>query len=62
MTSGVRQGGILSPALFNVYVDGLTEKLCSMPVGCYINDVCYNHLIYVDDTVLLAPSPVLYNL
>lgn len=57
VTSGVRQGGILSPALFNVYVDGLSEKLCSMPVGCYINDVCYNHLIYADDTVLLAPSP-----
>ena len=57
VTSGVRQGGILSPALINVYVDGLSEKFCSMTVGCYINYVCYNHLIYADDTVLLAPSP-----
>ena len=39
------EGCILSPALFNVYVDGLSEKLCSMPVGFYINYVCYNHLI-----------------
>ena len=30
---------------------------CSVPEGCYINDVCYNHLIYADDTVLLSPSP-----
>ena len=48
---------LIQNALFNVDVYGLSEKLCSMPVGCYINDVCYNHKIYADDTVLLAPSP-----
>ena len=53
----VRQGGILSPVLFNVYVDCLSVKLASVSTGCYVNDVCYNHLIYADDTVLLAPSP-----
>ena len=32
VTNGVRQGGILSPYLFNVYVDKLSEqlKLCNV--------------------------------
>ena len=57
VTCGVRQGGILSPVLFNVYVNCLSVKLRSLHLGCHINEVCYNHLIYADDTVLLAPSP-----
>ena len=57
VTCGVRQGGILSPIMFNVYVNCLSDKLRSIKRGCYINSVCFNHLIYADDTVLLAPSP-----
>ena len=55
--NGVRQGGILSPLLFSVYVDELSVNLCSVPYGCYINSVCTNHIMYADDTVLIAPSP-----
>ena len=57
VSNGVRQGGILSPLLFNVYVDCLSVRLRSMTVGCTMNSVCFNHLVYADDTVLLAPSP-----
>ena len=28
-----------------------------MPLGCYINSTCVNHLVYADDMVLLSPSP-----
>ena len=31
----VRQGGILSPLLFNVYMDGLSSSLSNTPTGCW---------------------------
>ena len=56
-TNGVRQGGILTPHLFNVYINELRIRLNSQFFGCHINSICYNHLIYADPTVLLAPLP-----
>ena len=38
-------------------VQVLNLKLGSLSVGCHINSGSYNHLIHVDGTVLLAPSP-----
>ena len=58
VTNGVRQGGILSPCLFTLYVDDLSHKLNNAKVGCHINNVCINHLFYADDLCLMAPSPV----
>ena len=57
VTNGVRQGGILSPLLFSVYMDDLSELLNSSNVGCSLNGITTNHLLYADDTCLLAPSP-----
>lgn len=56
MDCGLRQGGLTSPALFNLYVDELIGGLSSMHVGCHVDGVCLNNLSYADDMVLLGPS------
>ena len=57
ISNGVRQGGILSPKLFSVYVDDLSDKLVESKVGCSIDNLCMNHVMYADDSCLMAPSP-----
>lgn len=56
-SNGVRQGGILSPLFFNVYMDELSVTLSNANLGCVMNGVFFNHLMYADDLVVLAPSP-----
>ena len=56
VTNGVREGGILSPYLFNVYVDELSEQLKMCNVGCSMNGHLINHIMYADDLVLISPS------
>ena len=55
-SNGVRQGGILSPLFFNVYMDKLSCTLNDAKAGCIMNGVYMNHLMYADDLVLIAPS------
>ena len=54
--NGVRQGGILSPKLFTLYVNQLTNKVIACNAGCYFNSMCINHVIYTDDICLLAST------
>jgi hypothetical protein len=56
VSNGVKQGGILSPYLFNVYMDNLSVDLSNLQTGCNLNNVCLNHIIYADDLTLIAPS------
>ncbi|XP_026325415.1 uncharacterized protein LOC113234330 [Hyposmocoma kahamanoa] len=53
---GVRQGGLSSPTLFNLYIDRLIEELSGMHVGCHVDGTCVNNISYADDMVLLGPS------
>ena len=54
--NGIKQGGILSPKLFNIYVDVLSQQLNKVMVGCCMNGKVINHIYYADDLVLLSPS------
>ena len=57
ISKGVRQGGILSPKLFSVYIDDLSDTLIKSITGCHIYNICMNHVMYADDICLMAPSP-----
>jgi len=37
--NGVKQGGVLSPVLFCIYLDGLLRTLCSSKIGCFVGTV-----------------------
>ena len=54
--NGVKQGEVISPVLFCVYIDGLLKLLSDVKVGCYIGHVFVDALAYADDIVLLAPT------
>ena len=56
VSNGVRQGGILSPHFFNVYIDELSITLNDCKTGCCLNNVLLNHIMYADDMALIAPS------
>ena len=56
VTNGVRQGGILSPMLFNIYIDGLSDILNKSTIGCSIGGNCINHMLYADDLCIVSLS------
>ena len=57
MSNGVRQGGVLSPVLFSVYINGLLRNLEDSGVGCHLGCEFVGNVCYADDLALLAPSP-----
>ena len=54
--NGVKQGAILSPILFTVYMDEMLCELKKSGIGCQMNGVYAGALGYADDVTLLCPS------
>ena len=54
--NGVKQGGILSPVLFNIYMDKLSIALNDTAIGGKIGGQLLNHLCYADDMCLISIS------
>jgi len=53
---GVRQDGVLSPALFALYVDDLLSQLRDSSYGIYVGSLFVGCVFYADDIVLLSAS------
>ncbi len=56
LQNGVKQGGVLSPFLFTVYLDGLLKRLKESGVGCHIGFTYAGAFGYADDIALVSPS------
>ena len=56
--NGVRQGGVLSPQLFAIYMDDLSVCLTQCKAGCLLNETVTNHIVYADDLCLMALSAI----
>ena len=58
INNGVRQGRVLSPQLFAIYMDDLSVCLTQCKAGCHPNETVTNHVMYADDICLMAPSAI----
>ena len=39
-------------------MDDLSKLLISSGIGCFIDNVCFNHVFYADDLCLMAPCAI----
>ena len=51
--NGIKQGGVLSPILFCIYMDCLLDRLSQSGIGCYVGHVFTGALSYADDLSIL---------
>ena len=56
ISNGVKQGGVISPVLFNLYLYNLLISLKQSGLGCHINGTYMGALGYADDITLTCPS------
>ena len=53
---GTKQGGILSPDFFAIYINDLIAILKKMGIGCHIINYFIACLLFADDMSLIAPT------
>ena len=52
----MKQGGVLSPRLFAIYVDDLIRLLRSKGIGCHMIEMFVACLFFADDLCLISPT------
>ena len=56
ISNGVKQGGVISPLLFSLYIDELFLLLKQSGIGCHVGLTYAGAFGYADDIALVAPS------
>jgi hypothetical protein len=56
MRSGVREGSVVSPLIFSLYIDDLIKTLRLKGFGCYVGNIFAGCLLFADDILLLSAS------
>ncbi len=52
----MRQGGVLSPLFFAIYVDDVISEINDSNLGCCVRGIHCGIWLYADDIILLSPS------
>uniref|UniRef100_A0ABM0MR95 Uncharacterized protein LOC102802074 n=1 Tax=Saccoglossus kowalevskii TaxID=10224 RepID=A0ABM0MR95_SACKO len=55
---GLKQGCVLAPTLFSIYMNELKKLLDDSLLGVKLDEICINGLFFADDVVLIAPNEV----
>ena len=53
--TGVKQGGILSPFLFNTFIDDLIDECLDKNLGAQYENLNVSIIVYADDVLLISP-------